>query len=291
MLARSLAIACLAAALLPSSAQAQAPYSTAQKCAHPELFLRDTPLARMPAALMKTCGVDADAAAIGRVKRDNCEFRDFYRNAIFASYGKSFRKRKWRRIFGLATWYKPRKAYKSSDLSKVAWANVRELQRGCKRSTVFRKDKALLHKWVTALQRKDHRAASLLMKFPFTSAGEIGEGCERIASAGTKVTTCLTGWRQADGLVAKWKIRDSVIYSDRDDWLMGRDELMKSGAIPAGARVITVNFAPGDLACQMNVNPKHSAKFIEDCGSFGMSIRIYIHKGKVVASLWFGGAG
>lgn len=261
------------------------------RCAHPELFLTSEPLANMKAVLLEQCGEQAHSAKVRRFETDSCEVKDFLRNAIFAAHGKKFRKKKWQTVFGLAVWYQPSDSYSDRMLSRQAWKNVKALRAGCVESARFRKDKKLLQRWLQALHKQQHKKAGRLMAFPFHSFGESGKGCETLSGVSEKITNCLTGFREAKELIAGWRTSPWVIYSDRARYLFGQEDLAARGVTLAGTRVMSVNFVPGDLACQMGVNPERSAKFVEDCGGYGMSVTVFISKrNKIVAAHWDGGA-
>lgn len=59
----------------------------------------------------------------------SCEIWDFYRNCVYATYGRTFQKQQWRDAFEKQPWYQPDPAYSDARLSPVAEANIQELVR------------------------------------------------------------------------------------------------------------------------------------------------------------------
>lgn len=268
-----------------------AKYSLQTKCAHPELFLTTEPLAKVKDILIAKCGVERHSNKLNRFSTRRCEVKNFLRNAIFAAHGKKFRKEKWKKVFGLAVWYRPSDSYDDSLLSRRAWRNVKALRKGCVETAQFRKDEKLLKRWLKALHKKQHRTAGALMAFPFHSTGEVEPRCQKLTGASAKLTECLTGYRESKELIAGWSTSPWVIYSDRAEFSFFQEDLERRGVDLKGTRVMRLNFVPGDLACQMDVNPKHTASFIEDCGGYGLAVTVFIsRKNKIVAAHWDGGA-
>lgn len=281
----------LAAGEAPDGARSNSAFSLQTKCAHPELFLITEPLADMTSILRDKCGEPAHSDKIRRFTNPRCEVKNFLRNAIFAAHGKSFRKAKWRRVFGLAVWYQQRASFRDSQLSSQAWRNVKELRKGCVETKQFRKDKKLLQRWLRALHAQEPRKAGKLMAFPFHARGEIGNQCRTITGVSKKLTDCLTGFREAKELIAGWQTGSSVLYSDKGAYRFGQQELAKTGIDVGKTRVVHLNFVPSDLACEMDVNPEHTASFVEDCGGFGMAVTVLIsRRNKIVAAYWDGGS-
>lgn len=59
----------------------------------------------------------------------SCEIWDYYRNCIYATYGRPFEKEQWKQAFGSQPWYHPDPGYSDAKLSAAAKANVEEAQR------------------------------------------------------------------------------------------------------------------------------------------------------------------
>lgn len=59
----------------------------------------------------------------------SCEIWDYYRNCIYATYGRTFEKDQWKQAFGSQPWYRPDPGYSDAKLSPVAKANIAEAQR------------------------------------------------------------------------------------------------------------------------------------------------------------------
>ena len=59
----------------------------------------------------------------------SCEIWDYYRNCIYATYGRPFEKEQWKQAFGSQPWYRPDPGYSDAKLSAMAKANVDEAQR------------------------------------------------------------------------------------------------------------------------------------------------------------------
>jgi hypothetical protein len=58
-----------------------------------------------------------------------CEIWDYYRNCIYATYGRTFEKEQWKAAFRDQPWYTPDPGYSDAKLSAMAKANVDEAQR------------------------------------------------------------------------------------------------------------------------------------------------------------------
>ena len=63
-----------------------------------------------------------------------CELYDWYRNCIYATYGRTFTNAKWDEAFRATDWYQPDPAYHDDRLSSVARENI-------DRMLVFKKEK------------------------------------------------------------------------------------------------------------------------------------------------------
>jgi hypothetical protein len=59
----------------------------------------------------------------------SCEIWDYYRNCIYATYGRTFEKEQWKAAFRDQPWYTPDPGYSDAKLSAMAKANVEEAQR------------------------------------------------------------------------------------------------------------------------------------------------------------------
>lgn len=90
-------------------------------CAQPCTLLKDTPLADVRAQC-------ADWA-VGKEGDEGCEAADHARNCIYASYGYTFKKDRWKKAFGSEPWYKPDPAFKNTAMSPTAIANVAALKK------------------------------------------------------------------------------------------------------------------------------------------------------------------
>ena len=59
----------------------------------------------------------------------SCEIWDYYRNCIYATYGRPFEKEQWKQAFGSQPWYHPDPRYSDAKLSPTAKINVEDAQR------------------------------------------------------------------------------------------------------------------------------------------------------------------
>ncbi len=59
----------------------------------------------------------------------SCEIWDYYRNCIYATYGRPFEKEQWKQAFGSQPWYTPDPGYTDAKLSPTAKINVEDAQR------------------------------------------------------------------------------------------------------------------------------------------------------------------
>jgi hypothetical protein len=94
-----------------------------ERCADPCRFLADTIMADVNEPLQKTCGTTFPTPGL-----EDCEANDYLRNCIYAHHGYTFKKAKWKDVFGKKSWYKARADFKESELSKVASQNIRDLK-------------------------------------------------------------------------------------------------------------------------------------------------------------------
>lgn len=85
-----------------------------------------------PCRLLKDQSIDAVKAkcpdwALG-TGETNCEDLDLARNCIYATYGYTFKKDRYKKAFGDLAWYKPDPAFKDSAMSKQSTDNVAQLK-------------------------------------------------------------------------------------------------------------------------------------------------------------------
>ncbi len=64
----------------------------------------------------------------------SCELYDWYRNCIYATYGRTFTNAKWDQAFRATDWYRPDSSFTEDRLSDVARQNI-------DRMLVFKKEK------------------------------------------------------------------------------------------------------------------------------------------------------
>jgi hypothetical protein len=89
-------------------------------------------VAEVQAGYCALCGAHDDSACVMDWPSNDvpsCEIWDFYRNCIYATYGRTFEKPQWRDAFGKEPWYRLDPAYTDARLSPVAEANIKELVR------------------------------------------------------------------------------------------------------------------------------------------------------------------
>lgn len=86
----------------------------------------------VPCRLLKDASVDAVKAKCPdwalATGESNCDDLDFARNCIYATYGYTFKKDKYKKAFGDLAWYKPDPAFKDSAMSKQSLDNIAALK-------------------------------------------------------------------------------------------------------------------------------------------------------------------